>query len=750
MKCQQSFEKRFLILQEISKVFAATDNVNALTNLMIDLAVDATNAEKGSVMLLNKKNELYIVAARNFDTEFIENYRLKIGEGIAGVIIQNRAPVLVENIEKDQRFKHIKRERYKTLSFISCPLISRDKVIGVVNINDKKDGTPFTEDEFNLLKIIADQAAIAIENAFLMNQLSAKTAELEEINARLVETDMNKTEFITRISHELRSPLNSIKGAIYYLQQSENLDKNKTKEFYDIISAETAGVVSIVENLLDFLRHENETKVVKKSLINLAEILTDVSKSKGINNVFMNKNLQFKLNIKQDDFETVGDKIKVIQLFINLIEGLSYYLQRGDKMEISVDGNDSIKVNIMVSRKVPEEVLLFLYKSKYIFYADVPDEKIKLSLAKKVIEAHGWIFEAKNSDDSFLVSLSIPKSAQEKLETVVNITMGIFVEFISELLDLNICSIMLANELTTNLTIRGARGLSNEIVQRTRVNLGDQISGWVAIEGKPLLIEDIEKYPLFKRKNIPQYSTKSLLSLPLKIKDKVIGVLNMNNKNTASTFNMSDLYIASVFSERISHFLDKLYSGEYHANDVDRILTSLGDLLDAVKRYQKKRRLVPNLVLKIMDKLEAREEDKRNALYVSTIHDLGLMIIDEKILKKKALLPSEIRDIRIHPYTTIALLNIFEFSEDIKKTILHHHEKYDGTGYPGGLKGSEIPFISRVLSVADSYCAMISERPYAKLLTKEEALSDIKAGSGSVYDPKIVNALEEVLKETQS
>ncbi len=184
--------------------------------------------------------------------------------------------------------------------------------------------------------------------------------------------------------------------------------------------------------------------------------------------------------------------------------------------------------------------------------------------------------------------LLFPRALKEKMETVVNMTMDMFVEFISELLDLNICSIMLCNDLTSELTIKGARGLSDEIVKRTRINFGDQISGWVAVEGKPLLIEDIEKDPNFKKRSTSQYNTKSLLSLPLKIQDKVIGVLNLNNKKTATTFNRKDLYIASVFGERISHFLEKLYSGGYKEDDMNQILTSFDDLLDAVKRYHKK------------------------------------------------------------------------------------------------------------------------------------------------------------------
>jgi HD-GYP domain-containing protein (c-di-GMP phosphodiesterase class II) len=146
-----------------------------------------------------------------------------------------------------------------------------------------------------------------------------------------------------------------------------------------------------------------------------------------------------------------------------------------------------------------------------------------------------------------------------------------------------------------------------------------------------------------------------------------------------------------------------------------------------------------------MDNLRAEEEEKRKALYASMIYDLGLLLIDESILKKKTLLPSEIQALKIHPYITIGLLEKFEFSEDLKGAILHHHERYDGKGYPEGLKGSEIPLISRVLSVADSYCAMTSERIHRKSYTKEEALLEIKAGSGSIYDPEVVKAFEEVI-----
>ncbi|MFN3479112.1 MAG: GAF domain-containing protein, partial [Thermodesulfovibrionales bacterium] len=255
-------EKKFSILQEITNALVITDNVGAIANLMLDLAINYTNAEKGSFMLVNDRDELYILASRGIDIGMASTYRVKVGEGIAGNVALNRIPVLVEDIDKDSRFKRWKRDRYKTGSFISCPIISRKKLYGVLNINDKKGSAPFSDDEFTLIKIIANQAAIAIENAFLMNKLQLKAVELEELNRKLVESDIAKTEFLTRVSHELRTPLNSIKGSLYYLRQHKDLGRIDLEEFYDIISDEVDKLIYIVENQLDFLRLEDETKVI--------------------------------------------------------------------------------------------------------------------------------------------------------------------------------------------------------------------------------------------------------------------------------------------------------------------------------------------------------------------------------------------------------------------------------------------------------------------------------------------------------
>lgn len=578
MKRPNVFQKKFSILQEISKAIVFTDNTHSISNLILDLAINYCEAESGSLMLVNDQNELHILAARGVDSQFIENYRGKVGQGIAGTVAQSRQPVLVKNIDDDTRFHGKTWDHYKTKSFISCPVVSKEKLLGILNINDKRDSS-FTEDELELIKIIANHAAMALENAFLMSLLKAKAADLGEINKKLIETDRIKTEFLTRISHELRTPLNSIKGAIYVLQQTVDEERSVPTEFHGIIATEADRLSSIVENLLTFLRLGDETSTLSKTVLNLRDILRELPDIPTLKTVLRNRGINLELSLADEMSPIVGDKIKVVNLFLNLLDGLAHYLHSGDTIEVGVKDLDFIAVSILLPRQLPKSVLPYLHATKHIFVTEHPEDRIKLHLARTAAKAHRWELYAENGEGKCRITLVIPKNAKERMNVYVDKSLDTFVDVISKLLDLDICSIMLSDELTGELTVKSARGLDDEIVKRTRIKFGDRIAGWVALEGKPLYIEDIERDPRFVRKSIPQYNTKSLMSLPLKLDDRVIGVINLNNKKTSEPFTEQDYKLAATVSEKISHFLKMIYTDNYRENEIDRFVASFDHLI---------------------------------------------------------------------------------------------------------------------------------------------------------------------------
>lgn len=733
------------ILREISSAMIITDDIAAISDLMLDLAIRHTGAEKGSLMLANDRDELYIFAARGIDRSLARSYKTKIGEGVAGFVAAKRMSVVVSDINTDKRFKGKTRDRYKTTSFISCPVLSKNRLLGVLNINDKKDGAAFAQEELFFVETIANQAAVAIENSFLLRQLERKAVQLEEINKDLIDADVVKTDFFLRISHELRTPLNSIKGSVYYLQNHDKQGASSRQEFYDIIADETHKLTDLVENLLSFVRLESEEHAMKKSVIDLGDLLGEVSASNLLKSALERRSVTCKVEIPEGLSNVVGDRIRTFQLFINLIEGLSSYLDPGDGIRVTASEGDCVNVKLAMPKRLKSMPPADLFSAMILFDQGRTEDSLKLYLARKVAEIHRWVLRAGEEADEIAIRLEIPKYAEQRVEAVTSSSLEIFIDLLAELLDLNICSIMLSDQLTGELTIRSARGLDHDLVQRTRIRLGDRIAGWVAMEGKPLFIENIEDDPRFARPSIPQYTTKSLLSLPLKAQDRVIGVLNLNNKRNAEPFNRRDFEIAYMLSERISGYIDRLRTGDYEEGEVESMLAALEDLLASVKKYRKKSNGRVDLVGRMMDELSTPEDEKNIALYTSLLYDLGLTSVDESIMNKNKLAASDARVIREHPRKSLALIDGFETSDAVKEAILHHHERFDGKGYPDGLKGRAIPLVSRVLAVVDTYCAMTEERPYRKAIPPEKSLQEIVGQSGSRYDPEIVEALRKVL-----
>ncbi len=122
-------------------------------------------------------------------------------------------------------------------------------------------------------------------------------------------------------------------------------------------------------------------------------------------------------------------------------------------------------------------------------------------------------------------------------------------------------------------------------------------------------------------------------------------------------------------------------------------------------------------------------------------HDIGKIAIEESVLNKPGrLTDDEWKEIMRHPEVGYRLLDAVQDMKDIAYYVLFHHERWDGLGYPKGVQGEEIPLQSRIVAIADAYDAMISERPYKKHVSEEEAIEELRKNAGKQFDPNIVDA----------
>lgn len=131
------------------------------------------------------------------------------------------------------------------------------------------------------------------------------------------------------------------------------------------------------------------------------------------------------------------------------------------------------------------------------------------------------------------------------------------------------------------------------------------------------------------------------------------------------------------------------------------------------------------------------------------LHDLGKIGVHDSVLSKPGLLsPEEFEEIKLHSQKGAQILEPLKFLERVIDIVRHHHERWDGKGYPDGLKGEQIPLGARVMAVADSYDAMVSARPYRKVgLSKQEAIEEVKKNSGVQFDPKVVEAFLKIVDQ---
>lgn len=143
--------------------------------------------------------------------------------------------------------------------------------------------------------------------------------------------------------------------------------------------------------------------------------------------------------------------------------------------------------------------------------------------------------------------------------------------------------------------------------------------------------------------------------------------------------------------------------------------------------------------------------DTRLVEQASILHDLGKIGISENILLKRGKLTKfEFEKIKEHPKIGVDIIRPIQFLRGLVPLILYHHERWDGKGYPCGLKGEEIPVGARIIAIADVYQALISDRPYRKAFSEHEAIGIIKENSGTQFDPAIVDAFLEILLKKNS
>jgi hypothetical protein len=232
---------------------------------------------------------------------------------------------------------------------------------------------------------------------------------------------------------------------------------------------------------------------------------------------------------------------------------------------------------------------------------------------------------------------------------------------------------------------------------------------------------------------------KHMIGLPL-VADDNCGAIFISRKGSEPAFTEFDREMLAVFAEQAVTAIRNLQLYEEQQKTILSSIHFIGNMLVRHPHFGPANQQVYfKIVQALAERLHVGAEGIRRLEYASILHETGIIDVPFEILSKTSqLTPEEFKVIRDIPSKSAELIKPVEFLRPILPIILYHREKYDGTGYPSGLKKDQIPLGARIMSVVDAFEAMVSERPYRPKLTIEGAIHELQKNSGTQFDPKVV------------
>ncbi|MEW6410774.1 MAG: HD domain-containing phosphohydrolase [Nitrospirota bacterium] len=280
------------------------------------------------------------------------------------------------------------------------------------------------------------------------------------------------------------------------------------------------------------------------------------------------------------------------------------------------------------------------------------------------------------------------------------------------------------------------------------VPFGDTSATEIIKTGRPLYVANLmeikELLPMDKR--LIEGGFLSHIRVPLIVKNEVIGVLNVGSKKT-SAFTHEDLLTLEKLASQISVALENARL----ISDLKELclgtIKSLSSAIDAKSPWTKGHSdKVAEYAVQIGKEIGLSNQELENLMVAGLLHDIGKIGTYDIILDKPGkLTDDEYEIVKKHPIRGSELLLPIKQLGHIIPWIKGHHERFNGTGYPDGLKGDVIPLQAKILSVADAFDSMTSDRPYRKTPGKESAIEELKRYAGTQFDPKVVEAFLKIL-----
>ena len=730
------------ILNEIGRALSST--------LDLDLLFERIFAEMKKLLEVNsffiafydqKSNEV------RFELEVVDGVRMDkrtrpVGNHLVEYLVRTRQPLLI----RDQFAEETKRMGFEPArqvgSFCGVPLILYDRAIGVMAVHSQQERA-FDEGHVELLRVLASEAGIAIENARLFSEEQKKTRQLQlvnDISGHAIRT-LNPEEMLTKIAEEIEAgvPYDHIGIAILDYTAKELVVQAEAGARREAVGRR----LGLGEGLVGLVARTGQTEMVAEVKADSPQpLLAGTVSAIALPVIYADQLLGVLYAESSEPCEFPEEDVRLLRTLADLFAGALHNaltFQKAQEQAIT-DGLTGVKTHRFLMEALSQEwkrstranrtfalVLMDLDRFKFVndFYGHLEGDVV-LQRVGHILEQNCRRSDvvARYGGDEFVILM--PETTVEQARQLANKLRG-WVASDPLLRDKNIT----ASFGIAGYPIHGSTPQELIQVADSSMYLSKHQGGNAVSSAEHCDSEDTKEWK----------------------KDVLEAYLGVTLKRLFATG-------PEAFEEiyrRLEQFTRSLAEdgapGEEQALPpaVVETVTSLALAIDAKDQYtQGHSQKVAAYSALLAQALQMKPEEVEEIRLAALLHDVGKVGIPEQILNKSGPLDaSEWDTMKTHTVLGAKILEPLEAMKAIRLMVKHHHEFFDGTGYPDRLEGKKIPFGARVIAIADAYDTITSARTYKKARTPEDAFAELDRCAANQFDPEIVRVFIEAMKHGQ-
>ncbi len=691
----------FAALNSVSASLAGERDLQWVLSMIVNSVKQLMNTPSSFIYLFNENLDILELSIAS-GVGFPAGLTLKMGEGMAGRVAETRKPLLVKNYRKwENRLSKLDETNYS--SVLEVPMLFGGTLIGVLGVAEvNNEIRVFTEQDERLLSLFAAQGASAVYNARLFDAIQNSNKELDRLyrasDALIGAVASNIPDLCQRIAHVVVSEFQQSNCSVWLLE-----GEPPSLERFAIQGATSSEIV------LQPLTLDGSGLIAKAirsgQLVNVPDVQLEPDYLEG----WTSARSELVLPLKN------GERI------IGVLD-----LQSSDPAAFR---EDEVRV---LSRFVSRAGLM-------------------LEHARLVSETEQRLHRL-----SALHTVDIAVASSLDLQ----VTLKVFLEQVTSQLRVDAADLLLVNPHLQVLEYAAGRGFRGAGIRRSSLRIGEDAAGRAALERTVIGVSRLDLFAgqVSRPERIAGEGFVSVYAVPLIARGKMKGVLELYFRNLF-TANLEWKNFVETLARQAAVAIDDAHLFEQLQRSYTELSVAYDSTIEGWARLLELRSAEPGghshsvsaLTVELARRLGVSEQDLTHVYRGALLHDIGkLAIPDSVLLKPGSLNDDEWAIIRTHPVIARDLLVSIDYLRPAAVIPYAHHEKWEGSGYPRGLKAEQIPLVARIFSVVDVWDTLKRDQPYRPAWSEAAALEYIRSREGADFDPMVVKAFLDFLADGEN